>query len=66
MLTAREVAELSNLRLERDLTYEQLANEIGVARTQLHSAINTPLKDLRMNERTEFKIRRFLRQAVSA
>lgn len=56
---AEQLAELNRIRLERDLTYEQLADEIGdIDPSALHRLLNQPGR--RPIDRTLFKIRRYL------
>lgn len=55
-----EVAELSRIRVERDLTYAALAAQIGVTTHTLYRLLTKPRSQ--PNERTAFKIRRWLEQ----
>lgn len=53
-----ELQELNQVRLEADLTYQQLADEIGVDASALNRLLTDPSK--KPHDRTLFKIRRFL------
>lgn len=53
-----ELNDLNRIRLERDLTYEALAQQVGLQRTTLLRLLTTT--GPRMHDRTLFKIRRFL------
>jgi transcriptional regulator with XRE-family HTH domain len=54
-----EIQALDRIRLERDLTFAQLASEIGVSLPALYRIMRTP--DVRVLDRTRHKIRRYLR-----
>lgn len=60
MLSQSQLAQLNQIRLEEDLTYRVLAKEIGIGFTKLHALLNTPIADIRINDRTAFKVQRFL------
>lgn len=68
MLSASELAELNQIRLDEDLTYRELSARIGVGFSKLHNVLNTAPSKVRTNDRTAHKIRRYLeahRQQVS-
>jgi DNA-binding Xre family transcriptional regulator len=56
-----EIRELNEVRLERDLTYRELADEVGISFSQLHHLLNSP-KPPDVNDRTLFKLRRYLEE----
>ena len=54
-----ELRDLAAIRLERDWTYEELAQAIGGVRpSTIHRLLTTP--NAKPNERTGHKIRQFL------
>jgi transcriptional regulator with XRE-family HTH domain len=53
-----EVVELNRIRLDEDLTYEQLAEAIGIERTTLIRLLRVP--DREPFDRTMHKVRRYL------
>jgi hypothetical protein len=62
-----ELHVLSQYRLERDLTYDELAEQIGLTGPTTYRILTVPNPKLR--ERTVFKIRRFverLKQGAAA
>ena len=60
----RELLELARLRLERDLSYKALGEEIGVSERTVYRLINFPRQ--RLHERTAFKISQYLRHKRTA
>jgi hypothetical protein len=56
ILTTAQVNALERFRLERDLTYTQLASAVGLSYCTLHFAVNRR----RIDCRPAFKIQRFL------
>jgi transcriptional regulator with XRE-family HTH domain len=64
--TTNELAQLNELRLEEGLTYEALAEMVGIEASTLHRALRHP--DRRPYDRTLHKIRRFLdeQKAIAA
>jgi len=54
-----ELAELNRIRLERDLTYEQLAELTGIKQVTLYRIMTTVNPKLR--DRTLYKVQKFLR-----
>lgn len=59
-----ELLELNQIRLDDDLTYEQLAESIGVHPSALVRLLNSPNR--RPIDRTLHKIRRFLDERKAA
>jgi transcriptional regulator with XRE-family HTH domain len=53
-----ELVELNRIRLDEDLTYEQLADAIGIERTTLIRLLRTPGRE--PFDRTLHKVRRYL------
>ena len=53
-----EVIELNRLRLEKNLTYERMADGIGITRPTLYRILRNP--DARMHDRTMYRVRRYL------
>lgn len=53
-----ELLTLSRLRLERDLTYQQLADEVGMPFQTLYRLLTVP--NARVHDRSLFKIQRYL------
>jgi transcriptional regulator with XRE-family HTH domain len=51
-----DIEQLRLLRLERDVSYKDLADQVGVPEATLYRA----LQHQPVNERTQYKIRRFL------
>lgn len=62
--TQTDLSEVNRIRLERDLTYEQLAEQIGIDSSALFRLLNEPAR--KPHDRTMFKIRRFLEQALAS
>lgn len=52
------IIELSRIRLERDLSYKALGEEVGLSERTIYRVLNFPKQ--RVHERTLFKIQRFL------
>lgn len=61
---ANELLELNQVRLEDDLTYEELGESIGVDPSVLNRLLNLPNR--KPHDRTLFKIRRFLDERRTA
>lgn len=57
---ANELLELNQVRLEEDLTYEELGTAIGVDASALFRLLNSPNRKRKPHDRTIFKIRRYL------
>jgi DNA-binding Xre family transcriptional regulator len=58
-IVLNEVLELNRIRIDRDLTYEDLAREIhGVTRQAIYRILNTP--NPKMHDRTLAKIRKYI------
>lgn len=55
-----EFYALNRIRVERNLTYEALANQIGLKPQTLYRVLNVP--NPHVHDRTLFKIQRFLAQ----
>jgi transcriptional regulator with XRE-family HTH domain len=55
-----ELLELNRIRLDEDLTYEELAEAIGIERTTLLRLLQSPNR--KPYDRTLHKIKRFLDQ----
>lgn len=55
-----ELSELNRLRIERDLTYDKMAREIGITPQNLYRLLNTPNPNL--FDRTLYRIRKYLRR----
>ncbi len=55
--------QVNRLRLEEDLTYLDLAEQIGINASALHRILNRQVAPM---DRTLFKIRRFLEQHEAA
>jgi transcriptional regulator with XRE-family HTH domain len=53
-----ELAELNRIRLDEDLTYEQLADATGIERTTLIRLLRSPNRE--PFDRTLHKVRRYL------
>ena len=58
----QEIVELNRIRLERDLTYQRLADETGISLQTLYRILNQP--NARLRDRTLYKVQRFLRTAA--
>jgi transcriptional regulator with XRE-family HTH domain len=58
-----ELQQVNQVRLEEDLTYAQLGEQIGINGAALHRILNGHAEPL---DRTLFKIRRFLEQRAIA
>lgn len=56
--TRHDLHQLNSIRLDEDLTYEQLADLVGIHASALHRLLNQP--DRRIHDRTLHKVRRFL------
>lgn len=54
-----ERAEMSRLRIERNLTYTELAAQIGIT---MHTLYRVLARNGQPNERTEYRIRLWLSQ----
>ena len=59
-----ELTALSRYRLERDLTYRQLGETIGIPYRTLHHLLTS--SSARPYDRTLFRIRTFLRRVAQA
>jgi transcriptional regulator with XRE-family HTH domain len=59
-----ELLELNRIRLDEDLTYEDLAERIGIDRTTLLRLLQQPNRGA--HDRTLHKIRRYLDQREAA
>src|SRR5262245_48354141 len=57
-LTAADILQLQEHRLEADLTYRALAARIGIALSRIHTLLHNPI--VTANDRTAFKVRRYL------
>jgi plasmid maintenance system antidote protein VapI len=57
-ITAAETSVLQLYRLEADLTYRELAKAMGLALSKVYQLLHDP--HVVANERTAFKVRRFL------
>jgi len=53
-----ELLTLSRLRLERDLTYQQLAAEVGMPFQTIYRLLTVP--NARVNDRSLYKIQQYL------
>ena len=53
-----EVRRLNELRLERDWSYRELADDMGFPEKTIHRILTT--RNVRLYQRTLFKIRRYL------
>lgn len=59
-----ELLEINRIRLDEDLTYEELAEAIGIERTTLLRLLTVPNRG--MHDRTLHKLRRFLAEHQAA
>ena len=64
MTSKQLVARLKRFRLERDLPYRELAEQIGIPEATLYKTLNE--SDRQMHERTHFKMERFLEEHDAA
>lgn len=56
----KDLKDLSKIRLQRDLTYADLAREIGVNTTTVYRLLTRP--DRHVHDRTLYKVREYLRR----
>lgn len=61
---SKEVRQLSQLRLRRDLTYEALADAIGIGHATLHGLLKWSNVPPTASERTLYKIREYLKRTA--
>lgn len=59
--TKAVIAQLHSVRLQRDLTYEELAEQVGLSSRNLFRLMNE--RGAAMHDRTLHKIRQYLEQA---
>src|SRR5262249_6674424 len=57
-LSAADILQLQEHRLEGDLTYRALAARIGIALSRIYTLPHNPV--VTANDRTAFKVRRYL------
>jgi DNA-binding IclR family transcriptional regulator len=58
---AREIVRLNRIRLETDLSYQELADEIGVPLKTLHRLLTDDVQQ-RCFDRTHYRITEFLKK----
>lgn len=54
----KAIAELNRIRLDRNLPFQALADEVGIPMRSLHRILTTPRA--KVHDRTLHKIRRYL------